>query len=132
MGFIFTAFYVAGILSAMHAALTARTAQGAVAWSVSLVTFPFVAVPAYAVFGRNKFEGISQAFEMRADEIRETLLGFESALEPWHVPPAEEPSWYQAIHRMSDFTLLRGNDVTLLINGEATFDSILDGIASAR
>lgn len=132
MGIIVTAFYVAGILLAMHAALTTRTAQGAVAWTVSLVTFPFVAVPAYAVLGRNKFEGISQAFEERRDEITETIQGFKSELEPWQVSPTEEPSWYQAMHRLSDFTLLHGNDVTLLVNGEATFDSILEGIESAE
>ncbi len=44
LAFIVTAFYIAGILSAVHATLTIRTAQGAVAWAVSLVSFPFVAV----------------------------------------------------------------------------------------
>ena len=61
IAFIVTAFYVVGFLSAIHAALTARTAQGAVAWTVSLVSFPFIAVPAYLVLGRNKFDGMADA-----------------------------------------------------------------------
>ena len=58
---IFTVFYVLGIVSAVEAIMSARTPQGAVAWSVALVSFPFVAVPAYAVFGRSKFEGALEA-----------------------------------------------------------------------
>ena len=50
------AFYVSGIIAAIDAVMTTRTAPGAIAWSVSLVSFPFVAVPAYLVFGRNKFD----------------------------------------------------------------------------
>lgn len=37
--------------------MTVRTAQGTIAWIVSLVTFPYVAVPAYWVLGRSRFSG---------------------------------------------------------------------------
>jgi|GEM_PF-4111805 len=43
---VVAAFYLAGIILAVEAAMTVRTARGAVAWPVSLVSFPFVAVPA--------------------------------------------------------------------------------------
>ena len=76
---IVTAFYLAGIIFAVEAAMKTRTAQGAVAWSVSLVSFPFVAVPAYLVFGRSKFEGMSEAFESRRDD-------FERLLTDWSGP----------------------------------------------
>ena len=49
--------HVLGILSAIDAIMTTRTAQGAIAWSVSLIGFPYVAVPAYWVFGRRNFQG---------------------------------------------------------------------------
>ena len=70
---IVTAFYVAGILAAVHAVMTTRTAPGAVAWSVSLVSMPFLAVPAYLVFGRNKFEGMVEIYEDRKDGPAELL-----------------------------------------------------------
>lgn len=125
-------FYTAGIVAAIDAAMTARTAQGAVAWSVSLVTVPFVAVPAYLVLGRSKFQGMSEAFEQRYDEIEETLDRFKVNLEPWSIAPGKAPSWYQAMHRLSDMELLSGNRVDLLINGNETFDSILEGVAGAQ
>src|SRR6478609_6343329 len=49
--------HVLGALTSIHAILHVRTSQGAIAWAVSLNTFPYVAVPAYWVFGRSDFEG---------------------------------------------------------------------------
>ena len=49
--------HVLGLLSSVHAVMSTRTAQGAIAWSVSLNAFPYLAVPAYWVLGRNKFQG---------------------------------------------------------------------------
>src|SRR4026207_1074760 len=49
--------HLLGALTSIHAILGVRTSQGAVAWAVSLNTFPYVAVPAYWVFGRSNFEG---------------------------------------------------------------------------
>jgi len=57
IGLLVTGFYVAGVLCAIHAVLYTRTAQGAIAWGVSLVSFPFAAVPAYLVLGRDRFSG---------------------------------------------------------------------------
>ncbi len=41
-------------------------------------------------------------------------------------------STYAAIRRLSGMELTRGNRVELLINGDATFTSILDGVAGAK
>lgn len=53
--------YTLGVLSAFNAIMTARTSQGATAWVISLVTLPYVAVPLYWFFGRNKFNGYTAA-----------------------------------------------------------------------
>jgi len=129
---IVTAFYVAGIALAVHAAMTVRTSQGAVAWSVSLVTFPFVSVPAYLVLGRSRFEGGAEAFEGRRDEFEGLLARIRQQMKPWEVPAGEGPSWHAAMARLSGLDLTRGNRAQLLINGEATFDDILAGIAGAE
>ncbi len=36
--------------------MSTRTPQGVVAWIVSLNAVPYLAVPSYWVFGRNKFQ----------------------------------------------------------------------------
>jgi len=127
-----TAFYVAGIIAAIDAALTARTSQGAVAWSVSLVSFPFVAVPAYLVLGRNRFQGISEAFTLQRESIKDLLDEYDREVAPWEVPIPDGPSWYRAVDQLGDTRLTRGNAVELLVDGEATFDSILAGIREAQ
>ena len=52
-----TLFHVMGFTSSIHAVMSTRTSQGAIAWAVSLNTFPYLAVPAYWVLGRSKFQG---------------------------------------------------------------------------
>jgi cardiolipin synthase len=39
-----------GILAAMHAIMNARTSQGAIAWAISLVTFPWLALILRSIF----------------------------------------------------------------------------------
>lgn len=127
-----TIFYALGIVAAIEAIMTVRTAQGAIAWSVSLVTFPFVALPAYLVFGRNRFEGMVQAYEARKDDIDTLTAQVRENLHPWVVAPDARPSMYKAVQRLSGMELTRGNRIELLVDGEATFASLLRGIAQAR
>jgi hypothetical protein len=104
--------------------MTARTEQGAIAWSVSLLTMPFVAVPAYLVFGRSKFEGKMVAYEQRKHEIDALVGRIRENLLPWNVDSENGPGAYRAVQKLSGMDLTRGNQVDLLVNGSATFDSI--------
>lgn len=132
LAIIITLFYLAGIAAAGHAIMTARTATGAVAWSVSLVSFPFVSVPAYLFLGRNKFEGYVEAFEENADDLGTLIDQFRTDLLPWNVEASEGASIYKAVSKLAEMDLTRGNSVELLINGDATFDSILAGVSKAK
>ncbi len=129
---ITTVFYLAGIVAAIEAIMTARTAQGAIAWSVSLVSFPFIALPAYLVFGRSKFDGMLAAYEQRKGEIDGLVGEIQRNLDAWAVPVEDRPSLYRALRQLSGMALTRGNRAQLLIDGQATFDSILAGIAVAQ
>jgi len=64
VGAVVLAAEILGIISAVSAVMSVRTSQGAVAWVVSLITFPYVAVPAYWVFGRNRFHGYVNAYRV--------------------------------------------------------------------
>jgi cardiolipin synthase len=71
---IFILFHVLGLISSVHAILKTRTPQGAIAWVVSLNTLPVIAVPAYWVLGRSKFNGYVNAW-------RDTSLNIQDDLE---------------------------------------------------
>jgi len=132
IGFTIAAFYVAGIATAIHAIMTTRTETGAIAWSISLVTMPFVAVPAYLVFGRNKFEGKVAAYAERREEIDFIMAEFRKNQEPWNESSGRHYTEYEAIRKLANLEMTRGNAAKLLINGDATFDSILAGVAQAQ
>ena len=71
---VMVVFHVVGFLSSIDAVMSTRTAQGAVAWAVSLNTFPYVAVPAYWVLGRSRFQGYVDARLDGDHEIRHVAL----------------------------------------------------------
>ncbi|MGH8414755.1 MAG: PLDc N-terminal domain-containing protein, partial [Gammaproteobacteria bacterium] len=71
--------HILGLIAAAHAALTARTSQGAIAWAVSLVFMPYLALVPYLIFGRSKFAGYvetrrarNRQFHEHAREFRQT------------------------------------------------------------
>ena len=125
-------FQVLGILSAIEAVMATRTAQGAIAWSVSLVAAPVVAVPAYWLFGRNKFEGYLEARRQNQEEIDSLVDDIRLRMGTSIVEFETSAPNYDAIRGLSERPLTRGNRVELLVDGEATFNSILRGIAEAE
>ncbi|HUM10957.1 MAG TPA: cardiolipin synthase [Myxococcaceae bacterium] len=125
-------FHVLGLISSCHAVMTNRTAQGAIAWAVSLNTFPYLAVPLYWVFGRSHFEGYRESWKEHQREIEALSARARQALEPFTIPEVERLPHYQALKKLAHTSFLRGNEVELLVDGKATFDSILPGLARAR
>jgi len=123
--------HVLGLVSSVHAIMNTRTEQGAIAWAVSLNTFPYVAVPAYWVLGRSRFEGYvtaRQLSEQIGDDLVESARGLTA---PYRLPPEEVDEAILATERLADQPVLTGNAVELLVDGAATFDSILAGIDAA-
>jgi len=53
--------HILGIANAGHAVMNVRSSRGAIAWAISLITFPWLAIPLYWIFGRSKFQGYSEA-----------------------------------------------------------------------
>ncbi len=121
-----------GVVSSVHAVMRTRTPQGAIAWAISLITFPYVAVPAYWVLGRSRFHGYTAARREALREIAQTTDHAVASTATFR-PPAEELSpAARAAEQLAGLPFLSGNDVTLLVDGPATFGSIFEGIEAAR
>jgi cardiolipin synthase len=125
-------FHVLGVVSSIHAIMTTRTEQGTIAWAVSLNTFPYLAVPAYWVLGRSRFEGYVSARREDLQEIAGINREAVAAISPYRVPAGEVARAALASERLAGIPFLRGNSVELLVDGEATFASLFEGIESAR
>ncbi|MGE0623890.1 MAG: cardiolipin synthase [Pseudomonadales bacterium] len=120
------------IVAAVHAVMNVRTAQGAVAWLLALVTMPFIALPLYAVFGRRRFLGYvaaRRAGDAAIERSAGALAG--EAEESFRAELDARSRRYLGFEKIAGAPFLRGNDVALLVDGEATFDAIFDAIGGA-
>jgi len=129
---VFILFEILGILSSIHAVLQPRTSQGAIAWVVCLVALPVVAVPAYWIFGRSRFQGYVTAWRDASLNIDEDVKFLRQQFQPYMVESATVFPEYEAVKKLSSFQFTRGNEVELLIDGEATFESLHAGIEAAK
>jgi cardiolipin synthase len=129
---IVVVFHVLGLVSSIHAIMTTRTEQGAIAWAVSLNTFPYVAVPAYWVLGRSRFQGYVTARRGEMAEIAGLTEDSREAVRAFKRPDEDISPAVRAAQRLAGLPYLTGNSVELLVDGDATFASILQGIDAAE
>jgi cardiolipin synthase len=122
-----------GIVSAAHAVMVVRSSRGAIAWGISLITFPWLAIPLYWTLGKNKFQEYAQALQTAylehhtlVSQVYSTILEFKAVL----------PAQFFLLERLAEvFTPLPftfGNKVQLLIDGTQTYQEMLGAIAEAQ
>jgi len=112
---------------AWRAISSARTSQGAVGWVVFLITAPYLGVPLYLFLGHHKFKNYLIA-RRDSEEVIEGLKTFQKANTPVKAPDFP----LQAFEKVSELPAARGNNMTLLIDGQATFDAIFAAIDAAE
>ena len=129
---VLAVLYVLAIISALEAILRTRTSQGAIAWAISLITFPVVSLLLYAVFGRNKFRGYVDARRAGELEIQHIAAQLADKYEaPLRAGFSGDQAAYGTFERLAKMPFTRCNEARLLIDGEASFEAIFDGIRGA-
>ncbi len=124
-----------GVLSAIHAVANVRTPQGAIAWAISLLTFPYLALPLYWILGRNRFHGYVEALQRGALEQADhggVAIILERLREHQVDPPPDRTGDLQVLAQLSRVPYTQGNALELLIDGEATFSAILAALEAAE
>ncbi|WP_192037085.1 cardiolipin synthase [Halomonas sp. YLGW01] len=122
--------HVSGLLSAVLALMSSRTSQGAIAWIISLTTFPYLALPAYWIFGRPRFYGYVSARGERDTVLRRVLARYRSLVDPYLAGNSHGD--LRAVEQLAMMPMTGGNTAELLIDGEATFESLFAGIDAAE
>lgn len=126
------AFYAFGLLHILHALMYTRTSQGTIAWVVSLLTMPFIAIPLYWLLGRSKFSGYVRARRSNDVELRKLAADMHGRLGLYAVDLPEEDGFERAAEELGGLPFTRGNSLDLLIDGEETFARIFGEIAAAK
>ena len=132
LGVLAGVFYLGAVAMALDAVMQNRTAQGAIAWAVSLITFPIAALPLYLIFGRSKFHGYVAA--RRSDNrdlkpIVDRLAAFGPLYQAAMSGGGE--SW-RALEMLAFMPFTHSNRAALLIDGRDTFDAIFAEIDAAK
>ena len=121
-----------GIVAAVHAVMKARTSQGAIAWAISLVSFPWLALVLYAIFGRNKFHGYVTLRGSKESDIQHYVEKIWAEARDKKLICEDQTVSQKALSRLAEQPVLQGNKSRLLIDGQETFNSIFEGIDSAE
>ena len=130
-GFIIVA-HTAGALTSVEAVMETRTPPGAVAWVLSLNLFPYAAVPAYWVFGHTEFKGYVVARRSEIETFLPTREKATAALNERALRKKSVSERDMTLQALADLPITTGNRAELLIDGEATFASMLEAIDNAQ
>ena len=121
-----------GAWASVQAIMNTRTPQAAVAWALALNLFPYGAVPLYWAFGHTDPDGYvmerradSLHFKQTGDQVRDSIASAGLAVEQHTRRGLVLPS-------LGGFPFTRGNQLTLLIDGADTYDSIFQAVDTAE
>ena len=122
-----------GIVHAAHAVMNVRSSQGAIAWGISLVTFPWLAIPLYWILGRSKFHGYAEAMRLAFQQHDKVIREAYSEILEYKVALPEKLAPLQPLaEAFTGIPFTSGNAAELLINGQQTYEAMLSAIAQAR
>ncbi len=123
---------MSGVVLAVDAVMTVRTSQGSIAWIVSLLTMPYVAVPLYWVFGRTKYYGYIDARRTETKDMQPIVERVVAELTEFVVHLDDEQMNFRVMEELAAMPFTRHNDAQLLIDGEQTFSALFQAIESAE
>ncbi|WP_122343337.1 histidinol dehydrogenase [Pseudomonas amygdali] len=134
-GYVLGFIHLLGTGAAIHALLTVRTSQGAIAWAMPLLFIPYFTLLPYLVFGRSSFDAYIKARRQANQEMRIAIGSLN--WRPWieEAVAARRSDAYAALRAMpklGNMPALANNKVRLLINGEETFGAIFKAIREAK
>ncbi len=132
-GLIVPILHAIGLLNALDAVQNMRSPQGGVAWVITLILFPYIALPAYWVFGprrfmsykkkilnsRKSFRNVYQQDKQRNDS-QKLNISFERS---------EEIKFFEKI---ADSSLTTGNKIVFHTKGEEFFNDLSESIENAK
>ena len=119
-GYLLGLVHLLGIVAALHALFTVRTAQGAIAWAMPLFFIPYLTLIPYLIFGARSFYAYIKARRQANQEMHVAMANLN--WRPWveEALTARESESYAALRAMPKLgrmPCLANNEVKLLIDG---------------
>lgn len=123
---LYIANYFLALICAVRELMISRTSQGSIAWLIALIILPFPTTFIYLIFGWKAFDDYAQS---QSHSGRKWRLGRTHDFELFDKEAGVD---WPVLKKVSEMPFLNGNVSNLLIDGEATFASIIEGISRAQ
>ncbi len=123
--------HVAGFLFIFDVLMHGRTSQGTIAWVMALFFFPYLAVFLYMMFGARRIQDYTAAHQSGTTDIHHLGKQLRQNKQLRSLMVRETPQ-IDVLSKIYQLPIMKGNRCNLLIDGEATFNSIFKGIKESR
>ena len=127
-----TVFYGVGLLHLLHALMHVRTSQGTIAWVISLLTVPFIALPMYWMLGRTRFSTHIGGRREKDSRLGKLAASMHKRLRYCEVEIPDDDAFERAAQVLGGLPFTRGNKLELLIDGDITFERIFQTIRESK
>lgn len=132
IGYVIVIAEVLGLILAMNVVMQPRSSQGTIAWFIALIALPVITVPLYAVFGRTRFLGYTEALRDAQAIVGERRQQWFTSMNTLAAEPRPGLEVIETItRRLTNIPFLRANHVELLIDGAETYQAMISAIESA-
>jgi len=125
---VLTVLLIASIIAAWRAIQTSRTPQGAVGWVVFLLAAPHVALLSYLFLGHHRYRRYLVS-RRETERVIEAANHFANRFGPDASPNGINPEPFE---KLAALGITRGNDMQLLVDGDATFAALFAAIDAAE
>ncbi|MGA0846241.1 MAG: cardiolipin synthase, partial [Luteolibacter sp.] len=124
--------YAIGALHVIDSLMHVRTSQGTIAWVISLITVPFLAIPLYWLLGRTRFAGAVGGRREKDSRLAALATSMHERLRELEVDIPEDDAFERAARLLGGLPFTRGNRLEPLIDGDETFERIFEAIENAE
>ncbi len=134
-GVIYPLIQLLGVYAAGRAVMTSRTPQGSIAWAVSLISMPVVALPIYIFAGRSKFEGYISSRRKVDDRIESIYPELQKDLINHQLEPrafGKSDGFFETAQRLAQLPITGDNQAKLYVNGKDAFEEMFEAIDDAE
>lgn len=126
------AFQILGFLLAGRVLLGNRSTQGTIAWAMSLLLLPVLAVPLYLIFGRNRLPAYVEARRQVDDQFDREHPAQTQHPDGHVADPVRATNKWNILESLAKHPLKDGNALNLHFDGQSTFDDIREGLQRAQ
>ena len=93
--------YLFAFIAIVDAILHSRTSQGAMAWTIALITLPIFSLPFYMLFGRRTYDKYIEARQHVDAEITHTAQILKESIQPYQYPLTNHEQQLQVLENLA-------------------------------